>query len=153
MSGAETWLDTIANVGLGATDVVEVHAGGKGGYANVKPMTTELRTPALTFEIDDGAIIAGSWERITFTVRGTVWITGDKITEAYGEIVKYPIRVLTVYRDFAKGGLPAEIASCLMTGWGRPAADEGIPGSGHWYMTLPFTLEVVVNTATGYTPA
>lgn len=153
MSGAETWLDSVANVGRGVSGIIEVRAGGQGGYADVEAMATELHTPAITYTIGPGKITPGSWERLRFEVRGTVWITGDRLPDAYGEIVKYPIRLLDVYRDNAKGGLPAEIASCLMTGWSAPTISEWIPASRHYYMTLPFTLEVVVNTATGYTPA
>jgi len=151
--GAETWLDSIANIGLGVTGIVEVRAGGQGGYANVKPMATELKTPAITYELDDGKITPGSWERIRFEVRGTVWVSADRLPDAYGEIVKYPIRLLEVYRANAKGNLPDQIQSVLLISWARPVASEWLAGSNHFYMTLPFRLEVVVSTATGYTPA
>ena len=117
--------------------------------ASAKPLDTIPGTPyAIIGPVQNGTVIPGSWERVH--MRFPLWIYIDRTADAartQNAINSYVNGVIAAYRS--GGTESATVASTLVTEW-RTDMFETVGATE--YQVLEFFIDVVVNSAVGYTP-
>lgn len=135
-----------------------VYSAGGGEITGVKDIPDDLGDGAFPAAVVIGAekaIIAGSWERTTWTVEASIWV--PNVTprgEVYRNLVdlEEPVRAAFRAHDRAGASDPA-VQAVLITEVGRVGGRQWQPGEQlPWYLVLPFSLQVTVNRAVTYRP-
>ncbi len=152
-------LDGIAAIGLDVAGLNHeaIYSLGGGSLAGVKDLPEDIGTALPAFVVTDGgtAVIAGSWERTTWTVEASVWVEYSPRGERVRSLLDLREPIRAAFRAKGKGGsIDPAVQSVLITG------TEPIEGrqwvrreNAPWYLVMPFSIEVKVNRAVTYTPA
>lgn len=155
-------LDEIAAVFLNVPEISPdaIYSAGGGEIAGIHDVPDTLAQsafPAVVVMSGEKSIIAGSWERTTWTVEASVWLPNDPLTSrgaAYRALIdlEEPIRAAFRAHDRAGAADPA-VQAVLITEVGRVGHRQWQPGETRpWYLVLPFSLQVTVNRAVTYRP-
>lgn len=129
------------------------------GEATVFPMSTEFPAGSVVGVLGMGGaeVIAGSWERQTYTLPAAVWIpaTAETLDKAYTLAVAYVDRVMAVFPGHGRAqNVEASIQSLVVTGFDQiESRYVGDPETEREYVVLPFSLELVRAVARRYEPA
>lgn len=160
MSASEVWFDAVARVAADVVGMKAVFAAATTSAVTVAkpivvPMANDLsQLPAIVLGLGPGEITPGSWERQRHEVRGAIWRPREPVGEIYALLVGDLSALLDAFPPHAKGyNVEPSLQSLLLTGHDGVVPAEWPPRSDRWYLTLPFTVEVIVNRAAVYAAA
>lgn len=110
--------------------------------------------PAAVFLPGESPIIPGNWERQTWIVNGSIWVTETPRGERVQELTDLSDDVLAAFRQPDVTAIDAAVQSVVLRDFGAIAGQQ-------WqrhqeapvFLVLPFTLELKVNRSVTYGPA
>lgn len=142
-----------------ATNLVSV-GGIKAVYApaaatGVKEMPDSLTVfPSAVFLPGDAPLIVGNWERQTWTINGSIWVTDQPRGQRVQELTDLSDDVITAFRVVNASATDAAVQSVVLMELGAIEGRQWSRGDGApWFFVLPFTLQAKVNRSTTYGPA
>lgn len=152
-------LDGVASVllsvdGIHAEAVYSAGGGTAPGVADLPADIGDGPMPAAVVLSGPKSIIAGSFERTTWTIEVSVWMPAEHpIGTAYRTLLDLEEPIREAFRAHSRGnaGDPA-VQSVVVTRVERIDRRQWVPDSRAWYLVLPFELEAKVDRAVRYRP-
>lgn len=161
MTDESVILDAIAAIALDVSGIngeAVYSLGGGGETVGVKDLPDDIAMGGFpAFVLTDGGteVIAGSWERTTWTLEASVWVEYSPRGERVRDLLNLREPLRAAFRAKAKGnGGDPSVQSVLVTGTGAIESRQWRRGEGApWYLVLPLSVEVKVNKAVTYVAA
>jgi hypothetical protein len=102
----------------------------------------------------EAPVIPGHWERQTWNVAGSIWVTEQPRGERVQQLTDIADEVLAAFRVPNVTAVDAGVQSVILTGFGAITGQQWTRGDGApWFLVLPFSLELKVNRSVTYGPA
>lgn len=102
----------------------------------------------------DSPLIVGNWERQTWTINGSIWVTDQPRGQRVQELTDLSDDVIDAFRVVNASATDAAVQSVVIRELGAITAQQWTRGDGApWFLVLPFTLEAKVNRSVTYGPA
>ncbi len=138
---------------VGVGSIKDVYA--PAATTGVKVIPDSLVTfPSAVFLPGDSPLIVGNWERQTWTINGSIWVTDQPRGQRVQELTDLSDDVITAFRIVNASATDAAVQSVVLLELGAITGQQWQRGDGApWFLVLPFTLQAKVNRSTTYGPA
>jgi hypothetical protein len=154
---SEAWYDAVARACATIEGLRSVSAAGTGGQgATVKEMPRAFGdTPAgiLVYRGAEIKVETSGSLRLKHRPELRIYIPQDDLGTAFGELMRFPARVLTALP--ARAQAYGNLTSLLVTGFGGVEAEQWPAGveDAPWYIVLPVSLEATETVIVNLQPA
>lgn len=153
MAAKSVILGRVAMNLVGVGGITAVYA--PGTATGVKQLPDELLSfPSAVLLPGESPVIAGNWERQTWTLNGTIWTRTTPRGQRVQELTDLADDILAAFRVPDVTAVDAAVQSVVLREFGPIDQRQwAVNPEAGWFLVLPFVLELKVNRSVTYGPA